>query len=643
MAKRSAGRRRFPSEHPRPMDFFRHQESALLRTRCLVLVLLLEILLMIGLAVGSAFLVLLLFNLDSPDPIPALLNWRLVAFAGGWMTVIVLAAIGYKWMLIGEGGKPVAEALGGVRVPPNSRKPEERRLLNVVREMAIAAGMPVPSVYLLERESGINAFAAGNSPADAVIAVTRGCLEQLNRDQLQGVVAHEFSHILNGDMRLNLRLIALLHGVLFIDSCGEFLSFDCFDGPLSPDSWRGNMKGPLALIHLVGLCLSFVGGLGTLFGEMIKAAINRQREFLADASAIRLTRNAAGLAGAPKTIGGFEQGSAIRSRGAGEVSHLFFGEAGGGFSLFRTHPPLAERIFRLDPAWDGKFPPIEQVPDGTDADGRRSPVASAVLPGAVAAMAGVESRKTPSTGEIPETLRRSIEEPFGALCLFYALLLDSREAVRERQLRMMEEAAAPGSGRTSLEFFTELAAIDPVWRIILLDMALPALKSLSIRQFLSLKNVLRRLIDADNGTDLFEWCLFQRVDHYLGAEFGGKSPSRPRFKNISQVREPFMAVLTTLVYHCPIGQQSRERLFSRGMTCAGLYDGPPMPEKECTMGTFISGIEALACCTPLLKARILTSLVQVVKFDGVIAPMERELVTAIAAAMDSPIPRLLDL
>ena len=217
--------------------------------------------------------------------------------------------------------------------------------------MAIASGTPTPPVYMMQEEPGINAFAAGFTPSDAVVGVTRGCVGQLSRDELQGVIGHEFSHILNGDMRLNIRLMGVLFGILVVGLIGSILlRSSLYGSALQSRSSRGNSTQVLLII---GGVLMLVGFIGTLVGNLIKASVSRQREFLADASAVQFTRNPSGIAGALKKIGGFEAGSEMMNPHAPESSHMFFGRAvSSGFnSLFATHPPLEERIARLDSSW----------------------------------------------------------------------------------------------------------------------------------------------------------------------------------------------------------------------------------------------------------------------------------------------------
>src|SRR5262245_39180369 len=240
------------------------------------------------------------------------------------------------------GGAKVAQLMGGRLVAPNTQDRLERRLLNIVEEMSIASGVRLPQVYIMDKEKGINAFAAGWSLSGAVVAVTRGTLETLTRDELQGVIGHEFSHILNGDMGLNIRMIGVLAGIVAIGAIGGFLMRNAFEA----DDIRAAIP-----IFLLGLTIFIIGYSGLFFARLIKASVSRQREFLAAASSVQFTRNPAGIAGALDQIRAPEAGAAIRSRYAEDMSHMFFGQsvkmklAG----LFATHPPIEERILRVNP------------------------------------------------------------------------------------------------------------------------------------------------------------------------------------------------------------------------------------------------------------------------------------------------------
>lgn len=281
------------------MDFFEQQDQARAKTGTLVLYFLMAVVCII-VAIFALFSAVFMQTEEYRT-----LAWSIeLAFmtTTGTVIVVALASLG-RIASLSSGGSAVAEALGGKLISPNTGDPFERRIRNVVEEMAIASGTPVPPVYLMEEE-GINAFAAGFAPRDAVIGITRGCATKLTRDQLQGVVAHEFSHVLNGDMRINIRLTGVLFGIVFLARIGEIM---LHAGRGSRYRRRSKDEGGGAFV-LLGIGLVVIGLIGGFFGSLIRAAVSRQREFLADAAAVQFTRNPDGIAGALKRIGGFSSG-----------------------------------------------------------------------------------------------------------------------------------------------------------------------------------------------------------------------------------------------------------------------------------------------------------------------------------------------
>jgi Zn-dependent protease with chaperone function len=329
------------------MDFFEHQDKARKHTKVLVLYFGIAVLCIIASVYFVSLLIFHGYDASKGPGAPAVpfVLWDFTLFIRvvlGTLGVVLIGSL-YKTYALSKGGSVVAESLGGRLVTLDTTDPDERKLRNVIEEMAIAAGVPVPKVYVLDEEAGINAFAAGHAPGDAAIGVTRGCMTLLNRDELQGVIGHEFSHILNGDMRLNLRVMGVIFGIVCLAVVGRVLIYS-----------RGGDRGRAPLMVL-GLALMVIGAIGAFFGRLIQAALSRQREFLADASAVQFTRNPAGLSGALQKIGG--AGSKVGSVHAGEASHLFFGNGLGKpfLGAMATHPPLDERIRAIDPGWDGTF------------------------------------------------------------------------------------------------------------------------------------------------------------------------------------------------------------------------------------------------------------------------------------------------
>src|SRR5215471_309701 len=365
-------------------SFFQQQDSARRKTFQLVVYFVLAMLVLIALVYG----LLLALNRDSArEP----LSWwqpELLLLAAAGVGLVVGGASALKVAQLASGGQAVALMMGGEEVPGTTTDARQKRLLNVVEEMALAAGVPVPPVYVLE-EPGINAFAAGYAPGDAVVAVSQGCLNYLTRDELQGVVAHEFSHILNGDMRLNIRLIGLIFGIMVLSIIGRILMLT---GPRRSSSQRNDSR---AGVMMLGLGVFVLGLVGAFFGRLIMAAVSRQREYLADASAVQFTRNPDGISGALKKIGGLAEGSRIDNPQAAEAGHMFFANTFAGYGLVRlmaTHPPLVERIRRLDPQFDGQFPVVRPV--GVDREEHEGP-----RPGRVPPFAGMP--RLPGLPQVP--------------------------------------------------------------------------------------------------------------------------------------------------------------------------------------------------------------------------------------------------
>ena len=476
------------------MDFFQHQESARRKTGLLVfyfiVAVVLIVLLVYGIVVGA---IVLSGSRGTPGGASVRSVWDPGLFGG--VALLTLALIGggsaYRIASLASGGHNVAEMMGGRPLAPQTTDPDERKIKNVVEEMAIASGTPVPPVYLLEKEDGINAFAAGWGPGDAVIGVTRGCIRNLTRDELQGVIAHEFSHILNGDMRLNIRLIGVLYGILLISITG-WIIFRSTAGAGRLDDRRDGERRGANPWPFVGLALYILGYVGVLFGNLIKAAVSRQREYLADASAVQFTRNPDGIVGALKKIGALAEGSRIAAPEAQEASHLFFGDGIGHFLGFlATHPPLVDRIRRLDPSFDGDFSKVRLITTEPAEPAARSGavLAPQVRPGrgvfafnpaqVVDRVGTVEPQQLAYASalltSLPDSLKSLAYDIFGAEAIVLALLVDHQnEAVRAAQLDRLARHVEPALRREVENILPLVHRLTPELRLPLVSIAVPA-------------------------------------------------------------------------------------------------------------------------------------------------------------------------
>lgn len=491
------------------MNFFRAQDEARGRTTKLVVLLVLAILALTGslyvIAVyvadfrvaatghGRSTIVFDPYRHDWFQP-------KLFCLTTGLALTIIIGGSLLRIVELAKGGGAIAISLGGRLVSAKTSDPAERRYLNVVQEMALAAGLPVPLCFVLDEDRSINAFAAGNDPQDAAIGVTRGALENLTRDELQGVIAHEFSHIGNGDMKLSLRIIGAVAGLTALTQLGYLLIRAGFNS----DSDRKKGALPLAAI---GLVVALVGLGGVLFAKIIQASVSRQREYLADASAVQFTRNPLGLASALKKIAGFTGAHRSASAAALEAQHLFFASSGGLLEMvFSTHPPINERIRRIDPAFDGIIPDVAPV-GGTDV-AAGAPVARAVAtppPLPVGAPRGVPTdlRIQDSVGfhgSLPTALREATEEPVGAMGLVLGLLLRRDAALRAQQLERARGLAGGEVAREAERLESLLRALPAGYRVPLLDLSMPALRQLSPAQESLFRLAIEKVgYDAEDG------------------------------------------------------------------------------------------------------------------------------------------------
>jgi len=578
-------------------------------------------------------------------------TWILISF--GVIGVVGVASL-YKFLVVRGGGRAIAESLGGNLLTRDTADAASRRLLNVVEEMAIAAGVPVPPVYLIE-EPSINAFAAGFGPDDAVIGINRGTIEHLSRDELQGVVAHEFSHILNGDMNINLRLIAILHGILFLGIVGYVV--------LRGAGLGGRRSNNAAPMLALGIGLLVIGFAGTFFGNLIKAAVSRQREYLADAAAVQFTRNPDGISGALKKIGGLSEGSSVTQAAASEMSHMFFGQIDTFFlnSLMSTHPPLAKRIAAIDPGWDGVFPEVDSsavLPAATDRgspvirdslvsgfsrnsysqDAIRVQIGAAEVADTVGTLdnRGLDAARSliASTNEV---LKEAAHDPWGCRGLIYAILLDPDPSLRDRQFGHLQAEAERGVPAYTQKLVRELASLDAPRRLALVGMAMPALKSLSNSQYQRFSANVVALIKMDQVISLPEWVLHRLLVKELQPHFDGTRPPRPRYNRLSSVAPHVTTLLSTLSRFGQSNTASQAQAFNEGAKVLELdlvFDA----SEDANFVRLNEAIRELRLLKPLVKPKLIKACAATALADGHISGTEGALLQGFAAALDCPLP-----
>jgi len=626
------------------MDFFAQQARVRGSSRRLVVLFALAVVAIVA-AIDAA--VWLAMGHHPVDGEPAASNLPLLLAS----SAAVLAGIGlgslFRIMSLSAGGKAVAESVGAVAVPPDTRDPQLRRLRNVIEEVAIASGVPVPDIYLMADEPGINAFAAGYSSSDAAVCVTQGCLDQLSRDELQGVIAHEFSHVLNGDMRLNIRLMGLLFGILVLAVAGRRLLQ--FGG-------RGSRRGG-GQVLLIGVALMVVGYIGYFFARLIQAAVARSRESLADASAVQFTRQTDGLAGALKKIAVFAEGSALQAANRQEVAHMLFGEAGRFNALFATHPPLLQRIRALEPGFkevelarlvagmqhEAASPPAARASAAAAASDVPGlplpPVLTGVLAGGAAGAVPAFRRAAAVQQAMPAGLAESVQQPESALAVMLALALSLEAEVQPVQRRIVADAFGDDVQRAVQAQASVLATLPPIARLPLLSLAFPALRQLPDGRQQTLLRVLDDLVAVDGRVDINEYCLARLLRIHLQEARLPRSAPVDGVKKLPAARDSVILVCTIVAAAgCPDEAGARRAwLFAMQQAFPGeAIEWSPPP--AAWQAPFERALDELDGLSPVAKELVIQALMRAVHSDGQVSVEEAELLRVICASLHCPVP-----
>ncbi|HHF0509867.1 TPA: M48 family metallopeptidase [Vibrio antiquarius] len=611
------------------MDFFDHQDTARQRTGLLVFLFSLAVVTITGLLSVLSIGIYYGVTGESFDQETAL-TYVLLCFAGVLLVVAISSMVRLS-ALTSNGGRGVAESIGGKLISSNTLDAKHRQLLNVVEEMAIASGIPVPPVYVMQEERGINAFAAGMSIDDAVIGVTQGALDSFTRDELQGVIAHEFSHILNGDMRLNTRLIGVLFGITCIAHFGHLVLDNTHHTSRVSRSSSDSDKG-FAVIMLIAIICLVLGWIGTLFGSMIKAAISRQREFLADASAVQFTRNDQGIAGALKKIGSHMAGSSLNTKASDEMSHMMFGQSKlSGFSgLFATHPPLEERIRRIEPGWDGSFSQSSHRPttsfENDKVSGFSSGTSTQPEKPTIAELSEVGQQLL---NQLPSELVDIAREPYSARFIAFALIFDGSELQRE-----MIKSHIPNVSQAQLLPWLDYD-LPLHLRFPLLELSIPALKSLSEGQKNRLCQVLRELSQTDDHYSLAEWCVINLLEKQLLESYG----CTKQIQSLKQLKESVFWLLRELAWVSHSQPEDAQRAFSSALTCLGFNDAELQPANK-NWGLNRAALELLLQLKPKSRRLFVKACRLAIESDGKVTVAEGELYRVIACFLEVPEPPL---
>ncbi len=636
------------------MDFFEAQDQAKRKTGKLVFFYLLAVAgIILSIYVVSVFLY----------------RWQIAGFADtSWInpiwlvfvSIIVLITIltgtMFRVAQLRKGGSAVASLLGGRRVESSTTDTNERRLMNVVEEMSIASGLPVPDVFVLDNEENINAFAAGFGTNDAAVGVTRGALEQLTRDELQGVIAHEFSHIFNGDMRLNIRLIGILNGILVIHIMGMVLMRSVmFSGGMRSRSSSNGKGGGNATIVIIamGLSLVIIGYIGMIFGRMIQSAISRQREYLADAAAVQYTRNPDGLAGALNKIGLKSKGAEINDGHAMEMSHLFFASSFHSAldKLYSTHPPIEKRIKAIKPSMNPddlrrqekmKQKLKEQHVSGEKGQpssggiGGHAALTPEVILGAIGTLDGHHIEKAGRLlNSIPDSLKKAAHEPLEAEALMFALLFATSH---EKLPAWFKDSVDLNMTEATEKLLVELSDASREWFLPLAEMSLPTLRQLSKEQYQSFRTVLEDIIKKSEEESLFAFAIEKLLVRQLDSAFSERKKPEIRHHHFKSLGHEVSVMLSALSYLSNKDPESAWKAGVKPIKKLLPSDAALLSRDECTLEKLDQALDELAASANPVKKYILSAIIHCISSDDVVSLEEKELTRAISEALDCPIP-----
>ena len=613
-------------------SFFEQQDKAQSRTWVLGLFFAMGILALVAIAWLSTSI--LLGGKVMRDP--AVIGGSFLAIGA----VTVIPAL-WKYVTLGGHGSKVAEALGGVRIYPSTHDPNERKVMNVVEEMAIASGMPVPPVYLIHDPS-INAFAAGTSIRDAALGITTGAIEQLSRDELEGVMAHEFSHIFHGDMRINLRAMAAIFGMIALGYVGYFLLRSAPRG-------GGRKNNGAAGIALFGLALAAVGAIGTFFGRLMQAAISRQREFLADATAVQYTRNPAGIAGALRKIARLHDPTLAIPQ-ASQFNHFFFTE--GVRTWLASHPPLPERIKRIEMMAGGALPEGPTRPARpASAGGSHARVPAPSVPagsaaaGIAQAFAGIGSVDRSRIDAVhqalertPELLRAAAHDPMGARAVVYACLVADADGRADAKLDAIR-SSDPAAADECREMCGVMRGVPRRARLSLVEVACGALAALPLAEYQSFRAVVANIMRADSRIDLFEWTVAQILRSRVEDRFRAESVRPPVDRaTLQSMRSPVVALLGLVA--CTTGKDSSDAEVALAAALSTIgFGAAPLPDPSTrSLDALSSALDSLDGLKPSERGRLLSACVTVAVHDGNVRDDEVFILRAIAERLAVPLP-----
>ena len=555
----------------------------------------------------------------------------------GIVMVVIFVSSLWKMYTLRGGGMTVALLMKGIPISHASSSHERRQLLNVVEEMSIASGMPVPPVFVIDNRS-INALAAGWTPEDAVIIVTQGLVDRLSRDEMQGVIAHEFSHIVHGDIRINSRLVGVIHGIVIVGAFGHWMMHSPYrDGEINEAAFKAL---PILIVFaIIGFCIRVVGSIGTLVGRIIQSAVSRQREYLADAAAVDYTRNPDGIAGALREIGSRGSRNRLGSINSTEFAHFFFTNPASGW--LSTHPSLEHRIARIERV------PVEEIGRITTVGGGGAGTSAGIELGMACAGLQQLGDMAPSMTEharslmdqLPRRLLDSIHTPRGAEAAIVGLLYDPDLKLQRKQRNVVNSRLGAPVTAELKAIHPYLIAMDRVQKLLILDLSVPALSRLDRFETDRLIGVVESCIDVDERTDLFEWLVGRIILRRLRLRLS-LHVSREGRRTLAQVGSSAACALYAVARRGAREEAAADEAFAAGIERLGL--ALPVPDRSSmSLESLGKAFDEIAEAALEVRVAILESCLVTAANDGMIRTGEYEMIRAVADALGIGMPPIL--
>ncbi|MFO1375287.1 MAG: M48 family metalloprotease [Agitococcus sp.] len=630
-------------------DFFGRQQQARLVTRYLLIYLVL-VMVLIAVAVNIFFyFVAILTGYDDGQGSWLWHVWSAKAY-GATVSLIASGSM-VEWFLLREGGVALANMIQANKIDFASKDSQQQQLVNVCEEMAIAAGMTMPSLYVLHQEKMINAFVAGYKLQDSILVLTQGALDYLNRDELQAVIGHEYSHIINGDMRLNTYLVSILAGIVNVGQAGDYLIRLSYLG--SQKQIKPKKAWPIPIIYVVGLIIWLIGYIGLFFARLVKAAISRSRENLADAASVQFTRYPDALASALYKIS--QHGSLLQNRYAEQLSHMCFADSVLFAPYLASHPPIKQRIniispsfltrmkYRQDPITAEEPQPktSASIPVSIQADGLIAfsavelPIIAATM--TASKVGDLQWQDLMSAQYLHRQLAvevsRALQGTQGAKAVIFALVANQQHTPTRFISDFFNQQ--PAFAQTIIQLQQHLKTVDTRLALPVVELAIPRLQHLTEQELQTFIRELKRFVgQIDN---VFEFALLSLIEQQLS-----KSKAILRQLPLTRLAQPCAELIATLLHYGAHPIHLQKQIYQQLMPTMFAEHTPVMPVIEKDNFTVLAkALQQLQYLTPKAKQQLITLAAATIQSDGILHRAEYELLRVLASLLACPMPLLL--